>query len=383
MQEKNPYGTILSLAGLMAGLQGSSLGQTLPAAAQIVRGQEQQQFQQAQAEQQRQMQMQQQQQMQAQMAAQQNALSQYALQAGNEGLSQLLSAGVNPQQALSLQQSLTPAPQEEFIRVKEGETLFEPSVDPQTGQRTLKPITGANTLTKEDRKIRSEVLKEGAEGAKDAGNLLRDLQQLEKAFVSFDEAAKPFLGAGDVITQLLPPAAIRASLNQKGKEAFDIIEKTKSRVFQEYLQTIPAGAARLERTVEQIQKAIPDVTQKPEARRIIIKGLKEIGAYKIAYDKYLKEWAKYNPRDMELGRSMGVSTLNNIELVDKNNRVKLPNVKTLVQQDLQNASSLDARPYDITDTESTVIQEINNPSMVPSKEELLAIIRQSEPDFEG
>lgn len=364
-----PQGT-LSLAGFLGLAQGKPFYQTIPEAAKTRRDQEMQE-----QEEMRRIQSQQ-------------ALSQYAQTSGNQGLASLIQQGVDPRVALQLEQYMNPPqasinPYANLIKTSDG--IYDPYVDPETGQVGLRNLTG-NDRNYQDLQLQSasernqynKKLGEVSKTYKGALGLDDELEKLDKYFDNYNRTAPGFAKSGNLGARYAPEFS-RLLSGKEARTAADVIGKFKEDIKLKYVQQ--AGTPRLKILGETLVNAIPNLGQSPEAQKEIVANLREMINKEIFISKFLNEWKKYAPGRLGEGEVIATDLLSEIDLFDNKGKLKNVNVPRLVRDQfdrLYNAGSF---------TEQSVIEEQTFDDIdvggagANQDEEDLALIRKVYPSY--
>jgi hypothetical protein len=364
-----PQGT-LSLAGFLGLAQGKPFYQTIPEAAKTRRDQEMQQ-----QEEMRKMQSQQ-------------ALQQYAQQSGNQGLAALIQGGVDPRTAIALEEYLNPrqsagSPYDNLIKTSDG--IYDPYVDPETGQIGLRNLTGNDRNYQElqlqsasERNQYNKKLGEVSKTYKGALGLDEELEKLDKYFDNYNRTAPGFAKSGNVGARYAPELS-RLFSGKEARTASDVIGKFKEDIKLKYVQQ--AGTPRLKILGETLVNAIPNLGQSPEAQKEIVANLREMINKEIFISKFLNEWKKYAPGRLGEGEVVATDLLSEMNLFDNKGKLKNVNMPRLVRDQfdrLYNSGSF---------TEQSVIEEQTFDDVDVSgaganqDEEDLALIRKVYPSY--
>lgn len=272
------------------------------------------------------------QQMQQAQLAQQNAQrQQFALQAlpqiagklynaaPAEAFQELVNIGIDPKEAVILIDAIQKQNMPQTFKGPNN-VEYSKSFNRETGEWQAKPLTGQNNtngqqLSNAEIKINADKIASLNADAGYSNEELRLIKNSENAFKEFDENTGNYTGPGTLASKLVPDKADNLIYNSNAQKAKQTIDKLTSRLLEN--RNKAAKGSESDFRTEQKLKGLPSIGLNPEARKDLIRELKEQNYIRILKSKFFDEWYKNNNKDLSGAEDAFIQFINSQDVVDK------------------------------------------------------------------
>lgn len=268
----------------------------------------------------------------AQMEQQAFQRQQYAMQAlpqiaqklynspPQEAFQELVNIGIEPKEALVLLDAIQKQSMPDTFKGP-GDVQYMKSFNRELGEWEAKPLRGQmseNTPAPTSSEIRTnnnEITKL-RQNARGAARELRLLEDSAKAFEDFDTSTGENIGAGTLVSKLLPNKVDNLIYDKKAQTAKQEIAKLNSQLFQNRVSAL--GGSATDAAKQEILKGLPTTELTKEARNDLINTKKRENYEQILRSKFFDEWYKTNNKNLTGAEDAFNAFLSGRDLIDQN-----------------------------------------------------------------